>query len=926
MPIYTPSGGSSDPQEILNTISGNQGDILYRNASDWVSLAPGTAGFVLYTDGANNNPYWNSTFDGVFSSLTSLPTSLSGYGITDAISTADTGTVTNTMLAGSIANDKLANSSFALGSTTITLGGTTSTINGLTLGSSIALGTPASGTLTNCTGLPISGIASLGTGVGAALAQATDGASGLLTYGIIGTSGAKLPFLNTANTWSAAQINSTSGASSTPALKFTGTLFTGGTGTTTMPHVLIEPSGATAATGWSTSGTLLGLNSPSGFSGNIQEWRANGSSVAYLSSGGALVALNLSSTNSVTGANLALSSVSGVLTWGGESQLARYGTASWKWNYDQNSSSITNVIHKAASGITGSNLNGASFIIEAGDTTGTGTSGICFKVPSYNSSSGTTANTATTVANFNGYRTSGTAVTIQPQFVIENTKGPYAVTGNSGTNVLTSSGHTFAVGDFVYFTALTGGSSLSTTSGYYIKTINSPSSGDFTISATSGGATQALGSNITAGYIRTTGSYSTSISTGLAVNGPSGIIGANSYDYANFQLNGTAGIRVKYLNPYNMISIYSPANSELAFGNIYGVLGIGLGSTCTGISLYSSASIAENVLTFIGSNGVQNYGALVITDTNNLLRFGKSSNYGTAFTLTGPQGYSTANTAGGDFNIIGGAALNSGQPGNIMLGVYLTGAASSTTVQAAYSTRTFTSGKETTLTSNSATSIAKILLGKSKSASVILNLAVRADDGADFQMNNVEASFSAVNKNDTLTLSSVTHVAKGLSASAGTLDTDGGGTPTYPTVTAEEDTISYTVTMSASTDFVTLSFANAGGNKVCPLRDGDIVTFTTTGTLPTNVSAGTQYYLKDVNTGQTGSAILTTGAWNAKLSTSFGGSNIDMTTSDGSGTITMTAKCINVKVQATSSLTETTLAAAWSARIQSNGTATVIPQ
>ena len=47
------------------------------------------------------------------------------------ITTGDTATVTNTMLAGSIANNKLANSSVTIGSTAISLGGTSTTLAGL---------------------------------------------------------------------------------------------------------------------------------------------------------------------------------------------------------------------------------------------------------------------------------------------------------------------------------------------------------------------------------------------------------------------------------------------------------------------------------------------------------------------------------------------------------------------------------------------------------------------------------------------------------------------------------------------------------------------------------------------------------------------------------------------------------------------------
>jgi hypothetical protein len=78
------------------------------------------------------------------------------------ITSGDSATVTNTMLAGSIANAKLLNSSVTVGSTAIPLGASATTVAGLTLTSPTlttpALGTPASGTLTNCTGLPTSGL------------------------------------------------------------------------------------------------------------------------------------------------------------------------------------------------------------------------------------------------------------------------------------------------------------------------------------------------------------------------------------------------------------------------------------------------------------------------------------------------------------------------------------------------------------------------------------------------------------------------------------------------------------------------------------------------------------------------------------------------------------------------------------------------
>ena len=62
---------------------------------------------------------------------------------------------------------------------------------------------------------------------------------------------------------------------SKPALHFTGTGYSGGTATTTKPTLLIEPTGTTS-TGWSTSGTKLGVNAESGFTGNLLDLQVNG--------------------------------------------------------------------------------------------------------------------------------------------------------------------------------------------------------------------------------------------------------------------------------------------------------------------------------------------------------------------------------------------------------------------------------------------------------------------------------------------------------------------------------------------------------------------------------------------------------------------------------------------------------------------------
>jgi hypothetical protein len=82
-------------------------------------------------------------------------------------------------------------------------------------------------------------------------------------------------------------INSYNATASNPAKAFTGTWFTGGSATTTKPQLLIEPTGATS-TNWSTSGTGLGVNAASGFTGNLLDLQVNGTRKAGVDSSGFL--------------------------------------------------------------------------------------------------------------------------------------------------------------------------------------------------------------------------------------------------------------------------------------------------------------------------------------------------------------------------------------------------------------------------------------------------------------------------------------------------------------------------------------------------------------------------------------------------------------------------------------------------------------
>jgi hypothetical protein len=96
-----------------------------------------------------------------------------------------------------------------------------------------------------------------------------------------------MTFDGTSVTLAGRLINSYTSLASSPAKVFTGTWFTGGTSTTTKPHFLIEPSGATS-TAWSTSGTGLGVNAASGFAGRLLDLQLNGTSRVVVTGAGSV--------------------------------------------------------------------------------------------------------------------------------------------------------------------------------------------------------------------------------------------------------------------------------------------------------------------------------------------------------------------------------------------------------------------------------------------------------------------------------------------------------------------------------------------------------------------------------------------------------------------------------------------------------------
>jgi hypothetical protein len=107
------------------------------------------------------------------------------------------------------------------------------------------------------------------------------GASGQLVFNDAGAyAGVSTATVSSGNiTLTGRLINSTAGALSASPVRLDGTwLVSGGANNTTFPQLYISPSTASTGTSWSTTGTGLGINGPSGFSGDLLHLLINGTS------------------------------------------------------------------------------------------------------------------------------------------------------------------------------------------------------------------------------------------------------------------------------------------------------------------------------------------------------------------------------------------------------------------------------------------------------------------------------------------------------------------------------------------------------------------------------------------------------------------------------------------------------------------------
>jgi hypothetical protein len=208
-----------------------------------------------------------------------------------------------------------------------------SKVNGAAVPTSVAfLGTNSSNQLISAT-LPTASTSVAGV-------VKVDGSSITISGGVIsavGTGGATLA----GNTFTGDQVLSAAGAASSPVLSLTGTLYTGGTGTTAQAQILFQPAGTTAVTNWVTPGTILGFNTPTGFAGNIFDVHAaGGGSLAYLTAAGIFSAQRFATAGSL------------IALVGGSLEVCATGLISWSNTSAYNGTQDTG-ISRVSAGVVG---------------------------------------------------------------------------------------------------------------------------------------------------------------------------------------------------------------------------------------------------------------------------------------------------------------------------------------------------------------------------------------------------------------------------------------------------------------------------------------------------------------------------------------------------------------------------------------------
>lgn len=155
------NSSSSGASSLLDGLGNTRGSILYRGASGWTILTPGTSSFVLTSNGSGADPTWSAPTGGG-----GTPGGSSGdlqYNNAGSFGGYTPGTGVVTFLQTPSSTNLAAAVTGETGSGALVFGTSPTLVTP-------ALGTPSAIVLTNATGLPIAGITGLGAGIDTFLA------------------------------------------------------------------------------------------------------------------------------------------------------------------------------------------------------------------------------------------------------------------------------------------------------------------------------------------------------------------------------------------------------------------------------------------------------------------------------------------------------------------------------------------------------------------------------------------------------------------------------------------------------------------------------------------------------------------------------------------------------------------------------------
>lgn len=237
------------------------------------------------------------------------------------------------------------------------------------------------------------------------------------------------------------------GAASTPPILASGTWFTGGTGTTTKPALLIEPAG-TPSTAWQTTGTGLGVNAPSGFTGRFYEYQLNGVTVGYLRSDGFQVATNVGATANLFGLGNTSS-----LQFGGASDtiFSRKAAANWQLGAADAAAPVAQTLSTQSVVAGTTNTAGQNLTVQGSTSTGSGIPGKILLQTGGSGAAATAQNTQVTALAINSGIGAGTIQ--HTVFVVSSLPSCPTVGAGSEAFVTDATAPT-------YNTALTGGGAV----------------------------------------------------------------------------------------------------------------------------------------------------------------------------------------------------------------------------------------------------------------------------------------------------------------------------------------------------------------------------------------------------------------------------------------------------------------------------------